>query len=137
MMNAKNWLYRGRLIDREIALLIKTKDECRDQVTKITQNYDSDGAQSSKDPHKFDRLMELESMIDEKVDELVATKAEILTVINQLEDRKQRMVLINYYIRMQTFEKIAVEMSYSFRQITNIRRRGIAEVQKVLDKTFP
>lgn len=131
-MTAKQWLGRARFIDREIALLQKTKAETRDSLTKITQSYESDGAQVSKDPHKFDRLAELESMIDEKVDELTRTKAEIMQVIFRLEDRRQKMVLISYYIRMKTFEQIAVEMNYSFRQITNIRRRGIMEVQKLI-----
>ena len=130
-MTAKQWLGRARYIDREIALLQKTKAETRDSLTKITQSYESDGAQVSKDPHKFDRLAELENMIDDKVDELTRTKAEIMQVIFRLEDRRQKMVLISYYIRMKTFEQIAVEMNYSFRQITNIRRRGIMEVQKV------
>lgn len=131
-MNAKQWLGRARFIDREINLLLKTKAEARDGLTRITQSYESDGTQVSKDPHKFDRLVELENMIDLKVAELNETKAEILGVIFQLEDRKQKMVLISYYIRMKTFEQIAVEMSYSFRQITNIRRRGIMEVQKLI-----
>ena len=131
-MTAKQWLGRARYIDREIALLQKTKAETRDSLTKITQFYESDGAQVSKDPHKFDRLAELENMIDDKVDELTRTKAEIMQVIFRLEDRRQKMVLISYYIRMKTFEQIAVEMNYSFRQITNIRRRGIMEVQKLI-----
>lgn len=131
-MNAKQWLSRARFIDREIALLQKTKEETRDNLTKITQNYESDGAQTTKDPHKYDRLVELENEIDQKVDELIATKREILNVIFKVEDRNQRQVLISYYIRMKTLEKIAVEMNYSFRQIGNIRRYGIREVQKII-----
>lgn len=131
-MNAKQWLSRARFIDREIALLQKTKEETRDNLTKITQSYESDGAQTTKDPHKYDRLVELENEIDQKVDELIDTKREILNVIFKVEDRNQRQVLISYYIRMKTLEKIAVEMNYSFRQIGNIRRYGIREVQKII-----
>ena len=131
-MNAKQWLSRARFIDREIALLQRTKEETRDNLTKITQSYESDGAQTTKDPHKYDRLVELENEIDQKVDELIATKREILNVIFKVEDRNQRQVLISYYIRMKTLEKIAVEMNYSFRQIGNIRRYGIREVQKII-----
>lgn len=131
-MNAKQWLSRARFIDREIALLQKTKEETRDNMTKITQSYESDGAQTTKDPHKYDRLVELENEIDQKVDELIATKREIMNVIFKVEDRNQRQVLISYYIRMMTLEKIAVEMNYSFRQISNIRRYGIREVQKII-----
>jgi DNA-directed RNA polymerase specialized sigma subunit len=132
-MNAKQWLSRARFIDREIALLQKTKEETRDNLTKITQSYESDGAQTTKDPHKYDRLVELENEIDQKVDELIDTKREILNVIFKVEDRNQRQVLISYYIRMKTLEKIAVEMNYSFRQIVNIRRHGIMEVQKLIN----
>lgn len=132
-MNAKMWLSRARFIDREIALLQKTKEETRDNLTKITQSYESDGAQTTKDPHKYDRLVELENEIDQKVDELIDTKQEIMNVIFKVEDRNQRQVLISYYIRMMTLEKIAVEMNYSFRQIVNIRRHGIMEVQKLIN----
>ena len=131
-MNAKQWLGRARHIKREIDLLRKTKEKAFDDVTKITQSYESDGAQTSKDPHKFDRLAELESMIDQKVVELLETKKEILSVIFDVEDRNQKLVLISYYIRMKTLEKIAVEMNYSFRQIINIRRHGIMSVQKLI-----
>lgn len=131
-MTAKQWLSRARFIDREIAMLQKTKEETRDNLTKITQSYESDGAQTTKDPHKYDRLVELENEIDQKVDELIDTKREIMNVIFKVEDRNQRQVLISYYIRMKTLEKIAVEMNYSFRQIGNIRRYGIREVQKII-----
>ena len=53
-MTAKQILSKGRGIDREINALIRTRDETKDRLTHITQNYDGDGAQSTKDPHKFD-----------------------------------------------------------------------------------
>ena len=136
-MNARQWLGRARNIDREIALLQRTKEETRDNLTKITQSYESDGAQTTKDPHKYDRLVELENEIDQKIDELIDTKREIMNVIYKVEDRNQRQVLISYYLRMMTLEKIAVEMNYSFRQIVNIRRHGIMEVQKLINGNNP
>ena len=141
-MTVKKWLGRARYIEREIALLQKTKQETRDQLTKITQSYeDNDGVQSTKDPHKFDRLAEFDSLIDEKVDELYAVKMEIMQAIFLLDDRLQKIVLLSYYVRMKTFEQIAVEQNYSFRQITNIRRHGIVELQRLigdkLKQSFP
>ena len=84
-MTAKQFLSRGRWIEREITSLIRTRDETRDRLTHITQNYDGDGAQTTKDPHKFDSLVELEDKIDELIDRLYATKTEILGVIDRLE----------------------------------------------------
>lgn len=132
-MTVKKWLGRARYIQREIDLLQKTKQETRDNLTKITQSYENnDGVQSSKDPHKFDRLAEFDSLIDEKVDELIRAKNEIIQAIFLLDDRVQKLVLISYYVRMKTFEQIAVEQNYSFRQISRIRQRGIMELQRMI-----
>ena len=70
----------------------------------ITQNYESDGAQSTKDPHKYDRLVEIESLIDGKVEELVMVKAEILAAILKLNDSRERTVLKCRYVDMKTWE---------------------------------
>lgn len=131
-VNAWKWLDRARTIDREIEALLAAKDEARDQLTKITQSYESDGSQSSKDPHKFDRLAELESLIDEKVDQLEKTKVEILAEINKLESGKQRTVLIDYYVRCMTFEEIAVATGRSFRNVAYTKKRGVHAVEKNL-----
>ena len=131
-VNAWKWLDRARTIDREIEALLAAKDEARDQLTKITQSYESDGSQSSKDPHKFDRLAELESFIDEKVDQLEKTKVEILAEINKLESGKQRTVLIDYYVRCMTFEEIAAATGRSFRNVAYTKKRGVQAVEKNL-----
>ena len=131
-MTAKQFLSRGRWIEREITSLIRTRDETRDRLTHITQNYDSDGAQTTKDPHKFDSLVELEYKIDELIDRLYATKTEILGVIDKLEDRREFLALKVYYIDMKTWEEVCVEMNYSWKQIMRIRKRAIANVEALL-----
>jgi DNA-directed RNA polymerase specialized sigma subunit len=130
-IKTKQWLGRARSINREIDALLSTKAEARDQLLRITQNYSSDGAQSSKDPHKYDRLAELEGVIDEKISELMTVKQEILETINKLQDGRQRIVLVGYYVRCRTLEEIAVEMRYSYRNVKRWHRAGIAEIEKV------
>lgn len=131
-MTAKQFLSRGRWIEREITSLIRTRDETRDRLTHITQNYDGDGAQTTKDPHKFDSLVELEDKIDELIDRLYATKTEILGVIDRLEDRREFLALKVYYIDMKTWEEVCVEMNYSWKQVMRIRKRAIANVEALL-----
>lgn len=133
-MNAKSWLNRGRNIDKEINVLLKAKQEARDRLTHITQNYDGDGAQVSKDPHKYDRLMELESLIDNKVDEFYDVSKEITEVLMQIPNRNQRMVLVSYYVRMKTFEQIAVELDRTWRGVMYLRKAGIMEVERILNE---
>lgn len=132
-MTAKQYLYRVRRIDKEIEALLRLVQRTRESLETSTQNYEADGAQSSKNPHKFDRLAELESMVDEKIDEQIALKAETLETIMKLEDRRQRLVLMEYYIEMKTFEQVAVDINYSWRQVINIHGYALAEVQKLID----
>ena len=132
-MTAKQYLYRVRRIDKEIEALLRLVQRTRESLETTTQNYEADGAQSSKNPHKLDRLAELESMVDEKIDEQIALKAETLETIMKLEDRRQRLVLMEYYIEMKTFEQVAVDINYSWRQVINIHGYALAEVQKLID----
>ena len=125
MKNARQWLGRARSIDREIKTLEKTVQETRDQVLSITQNYSSDGAQSTKNPHKFDRLVELEQLVEQMKEELCKTKTEILETINTVPDGRQRTVLMDYYIRGMTLEQTAVEMHYSYANVKKIRAKAI------------
>lgn len=131
-MTAKQWLNRGRRIDQEISKLIETRELIEARLTSITQSYDSDGAQATKDPHKFDRLVEIDSLISERADELTRTKAEILTTINQLPDSRQRMVLISYYIDGKTWEQTAVDLHYSYMHIMRIHGYALMEIEKML-----
>ena len=131
-MNAKQFLSRGRWIEREITSLIRTRDETRDRLMHITQSYDGDGAQTTKDPHKFDSLVELEDKIDELIDRLYATKTEILGVIDRLEDRREFLALKVYYIDMKTWEEVAVEMNYTWRQTMRIRKAALLHVEEIM-----
>ncbi len=137
MTETRYWLGRARGINREIETLLDAKKEARDQLLRITQNYSSDGAQNTKNPHKFDRLAELDSIIDQKVDELIAAKAEITAAINRVPDGRHRRVLLSYYIRCKSLEEISVEMNYSYRAIKKYHRAGILEVEKICAPTCP
>ena len=93
-MNVRQWLGRARYIDREIQSLEKALQDARDQATRITQNYEADGAQSSKDPHKLDKLAEYADMLQRKKDELTETKCEITEAIFRLPDWRMRTVAL-------------------------------------------
>ena len=131
-MTAKQYMNRVRRVDKEIKALDNLIQKTRDDMEKTTQKYDSDGSQSTKDPHKFDRLMELESLIDQKISDQLALKAETLETIGRLKDRRQRIVLTEYYLNMKTWEQVAVEINYSWRNVMNIHGHALQEIQKLI-----
>lgn len=132
-MTAKQYLNRVRRIDKEIEALLRMVRKTRESLESMTQNYDGDGAQSTKNPHKFDRLVELESMVDKKIDEQIDLKAEILNTIMQLDDRRQRLVLMEYYVEMKTWEQVAVDLNYSYMHITRLHGYALKEIGKLIN----
>lgn len=132
-LNAKQWLSRARTIDREINELLKEKEEVRDRVLKITQSYTADSVQSSKYPHKFDRVVELEAEIDRNIDELVAVKTEINKGISQLTDGRYREILRLRYLQGMTFERIAVTMNYSWRHVCTLHGRALLKMEEIVN----
>lgn len=130
-LTARQWLGRARGINREIDMLERALQDARDSATKITQNYESDGAQSSKDPHKLDRLAEYADMIREKQNDLYAMRQEITEAIYQLQDSRQRMVLFEYYINCRSWEAVAAKTHYSWRNTMYIRKTALLEFEKL------
>ena len=131
-MNAKQWLSRARNIDREIDGLMRTRDETKARVLSITQSFTGDIVQSTKDPHKFDRLVELENEIDQRIEELLLVKKEIESGISVLHDARYREVLRMRYLRNMTFEEIAVGIKYSYKQTCRIHGRALLKMEEVL-----
>lgn len=125
----KQWLWRARGIDREIKSLQMTRDAEYARVTSIASQLNGMTVSGSKDPHKYDRLAELDDTINRLSDELTATKNEILTGIYHLEDQRYREVLKLYYVDSMTLEQIAVKMNYSFPHISRLKYDAIIAIK--------
>lgn len=132
-MTAKQYLNRARRIDKEIDALLRLVQTTRESLESVTQNYDSDGATGTKNPHKFDRLVELESLVDSKVDELIALKTDILDTISKLKDNRQRILLTKYYLQMLTWEQVAVDMDYSFQHTMRMHGYALREIDRIIN----
>lgn len=131
-MTAKQWLSRGRGIDRELDALIRVRQETYDRLTSITPGG-GEGVSGTKDPHKFDRLAELDEMIQTRFEELLGVKSEILRAINTLQDSRQRQVMIGRYVELRTWEQIAVDMNYSYMQVTRLHGCALTALKDVIE----
>jgi DNA-directed RNA polymerase specialized sigma subunit len=131
-MTAKQYMNRVRRVDQEIQMLERMIQKTRDSVESITQKYDGDGAQATKNPHKFDRLVELEGLVDQKIQEQLTLKAETLLTIGKLKDRRQRMVLTEYYLEMKTWEQVAVDIGYSYQHVMRLHGYALKAVSEIM-----
>lgn len=132
-MTAKQYMNRVRWIDKEIQALDRLIIKTRESVESITQKYDGDGAQATKNPHKFDRLVELEALVNDKIQEQLNLKAETLLTIAKIKDRRQRIILTEYYLKMKTFEEISVELHYSWKQIHRLHGYALKSVDAIIN----
>lgn len=57
-------------------------------------------------------------------------KNEIITQIDSIENEVFYDILFSRYIEQKTFEKIAQDMNYSFRQITRLYEKALKEFEK-------
>ena len=123
--DVKRWLNRGWAIDREINALEKLKEETFQNLTKSTQSFESTPVSGSKDPHKLDRYAVLASTLDERVDELVSIKEEILRAVSVLDDCRLRTILICRYTRFMRWEQISSEIHYSTRRVMELHEKAL------------
>lgn len=131
-MTTKEWLCRAQNIDREIGQLLREKRKSWDRAVSITSRLNATCVSATKDPHKYDALVEYETMIDAKVDELYNTKREIQQAIWAVQDGTLRAVLSERYIEGKKWEQIAVELNYSYMQICRLHGKALAEIKDVI-----
>ena len=131
-MTAKEYLRRAYKLNEEIDQLKAAKRTMFNRITSITPKYNSDTVSGTKDPHKYDAYAQFAAEIDNRVNELVSIKSDILNTINKVEDAKLRTLLIARYINFMTFEGIAVMMNYDWRHIMRLHSAALKAIDEVL-----
>lgn len=66
--------------------------------------------------------------MQEHIDALNHTEAEIFHAIQQVQDGRYRELLLNRYLRMMTWEQIAVEMNYDIRHVWRLHGEALRAV---------
>ena len=131
MDNVKEWLMRGRNLEAEIKQLEKAKTDafvkaCGGAIDTSVERVQGGGGNGTEE--KFLKYIEYDRMINERVGELMAVKAEIIKCINAVEKTIYRAVLIAYYINCMTWEKVAEELGYEVRWIYQLHKKAIKDI---------
>lgn len=83
-----------------------------------------------KNGAKFAKIEEMEKKIDEMIDNFVDKKEIIIKQIDSIEDEVLYDILFSRYIEKKTFEKIASDMEYSFRQTLRLHGKALQTFEK-------
>ena len=131
-MTAKEYLRRAYKLNEEIDQLEAAKHKMFSRITSITPKHNGHTVSVTKDPYKYDSYAQFAAEIDNRVDELVSIKSDILNTIKKVEDAKLRTLLIARYINFMTFEGIAVMMNYDWRHIMRLHSAALKAIDEVL-----
>ena len=132
-MTTKQWLSRALRIDGTIYSLMESREKEKQRLLNNTQKLDGDPVQSTKDPHKYDRLVEFNEAIDILIDQQIAIKTEIVNAIGKLEKPLYKKILLLKYIDGMTFPAIAEAVHISQRHVERLHGRALVEMGGIIN----
>lgn len=120
----------NRMINNKLTEIAQLKDMAvsisatqSGERVQTTPNFDKIGT-------KYAKIDEMERKIDGMVDELVDKKEKIIQQIDSMEDENTYNILLARYIEKKTFEVIATEMKYSWRQVVRLHGTALKQFEK-------
>lgn len=133
-MTTKEYLSQISRLDR----MIKNKLTELSQLKEITYGLSAiPNEEKVQATPNFDKISTayckietMEENIDKLIDEYVDKKNKIISQIDSMEDEVLYDILFSRYIAKKTFEKIADNLHYSFRQTTRLHGKALKEFEK-------
>ena len=135
-MEAKEFLrqYQNTLID--IRNMEAEALELEEMALSITVNTENERVQSSGSGDSMASLVakicDMKIMIMEKRSLALDKLQQVERVIAEVENKDYRQLLHRRYIEGNTWEKIAVEMNYSYQWICKLHGRALQEIERIL-----
>lgn len=136
-MTAKEFLRSVREQDSLLRAYEQELEDLRRRAYNISSPKLGDKIQSNHLATLDEIVDKLDSQI-EKVnaawDELIDRRDMAKSLINTVEDESIRCVLYRYYILIQTWEQIAVEMNYTIRWVYKLHGKALQDLEKEFTK---
>ena len=132
-MTTKDYLNQISRLDNRIQNKLTEIMQYRELSISLTAVNSDIKVRTSPDMDKIGssiaRLAEMEQQLDALIDRFVDKKTHIVAQIDAMEDEVQYQVLFARYIERKTFEKIALELNYSLRQISRVHEKALLEFE--------
>lgn len=135
-MKAKDFLLQLPKLEALIKNKLIEKQQWKDIALGITPQMSGDRVQSSGNQQKMacaiERMVDIEKELDEFVDSLIATRNEVLSVIEQLNSDEYDFLHL-VYVQHFTLKEVANLKDYSYSWATTFHGNALKKVQKILD----
>ena len=135
---AQIYLEQVERLDARIKNKLIEKQQWKDIALGITANMDGERVQSSGAKDKMasavERCVDIETEIDNLVDNLIETKKDVIRTIEQLYSPIEYDVLHKRYIQYMTLQEIADHYGRNYEWAKVTCKRGCNHVQVILSR---
>ncbi len=135
----QTYLERIRRIDVEIECKLeelKELDSAVKRITPVMKDTGAGGGSGNQDRmgDTIARIIDLRNEINSDVDKLVDIKREAARLMKRLARPEHYQLLHKRYVLYKSFEQIAAEMRYSYRNVCYVHGRALQAFDKVLEE---
>lgn len=139
-MTTKDYLNQISRLNRMINNKLSEISQLRELACSVSAIRNEEKVQTSPKADSIgtaiSKIDEMERDIERTIDKYTKKKNLIISQIEGMDDELHYNVLFSRYIEKKTFEVIATEMSYSFRNITRIHGRALKEFERKYGETY-
>lgn len=136
-MRAKEFLSRAWLIEEQIQSKLEQIESLKSLACRVTAGFGKEPVSQTRNVNSMQdvivHILEAEEELNQKIDDLVSMKMEVMKVIDQVQDVILRLILEKRYLSFFTWEKIAVDMGYTVRWALQHHEEALQVVQGILD----
>lgn len=139
-MTTKDYLNQISRLNRMINNKLSEISQLRELACSVSAIRNEEKVQTSPKSDSIgtaiSKIDEMERDIERTIDKYTKKKNLIISQIEGMDDEQHYNVLFSRYIEKKTFEVIATEMNYSFRNITRIHGRALKEFERKYGDTY-
>jgi hypothetical protein len=139
-MDTKTYLQQISRLDRMINNKLSEIQQFRELARSVSAVKNEERVKTSPDFDKmgstYCKIEKMEKELDDLIDTYVDKKNLIVSQIDGIDNETYYHILFARYVEKKTFEKIADEMTYSFRNTTRLHGRALQEFEKKYGKTY-
>lgn len=139
-MTTKDYLNQISRLNRMINNKLTEITQLRELSCSISAIRSEEKVKSSSDPDKigstYAKIDEMERNLDKMIDEYIEKKNLIIGQIDSIENEDCYNILFSRYIEKKTFEVIATEMKYSWRQIIRLHGKALKAFEEKYGNTY-
>ena len=139
-MDTKQYLGQISRLDRMIKNKMTELAQYKELAYGLSAIANKERVQSTPEFDKMSgkvaKIIEMEEKIDKLIDEYVDKKNLIVSQIDSMENETYYEILFARYIEKKTFEKIATDIGYSFRNTTRLHGKALIDFEKKYGKFY-